>query len=127
VEQVSALPAVLSKVSPIRVRHPKHLEQFWRGDAYVAPPNVHLLLRTNLIALGRGPRENGHRPAIDALFRTAAKTCGERVIGVILSGLLDDGTAGLNEIKKHGGVAIVQDPSEAEFPDMPMSAMNNVE
>jgi two-component system, chemotaxis family, protein-glutamate methylesterase/glutaminase len=127
VERSSALPSVIGKSGPLPVRHPIQQEKFQPGTVYVAPPNVHLLLNKDGIVLGRGPRENGHRPAVDPLFRTAAKNYGARVIGVILSGALDDGTAGLNEIQKSGGVTIVQDPSEAEFPSMPSTAMNSVE
>lgn len=93
------------------------------GHIYVAPPDQHLLIEPGYLRLGRGPRENGHRPAIDPLFRTAAHVYCERVIGVILSGNLDDGSAGLDEIRKMGGKAIVQDPADSPFNSMPLNAI----
>ena len=97
-----------------------------RGRIYVAQPDYHLVLRHDRIAVIRGPKENGHRPSIDVMFRSAAQTFGPRVVGVVLSGFRDDGTAGLLEIKKAGGIAIVQDPAEAAVPFMPTHAANKV-
>jgi two-component system chemotaxis response regulator CheB len=94
---------------------------------YVAPPGKHLLLHDGHMLLRRGPRENLSRPAIDPLFRTAAATFGGRVIGVVLSGALNDGTAGLGAIKRCGGLAVVQNPADADVPDMPSNALRRVD
>jgi two-component system chemotaxis response regulator CheB len=99
---------------------------FQRGRIYVAPPDRHLLLKKKTMLVTKGARENRSRPGIDPLFRSAAVAHGSHVIGVVLTGMLDDGTAGLAAIKKCGGVTIVQDPSEATFAGMPQSAMANV-
>ena len=100
------------------------------GHVHIAPPDRHLLIEQGnggqgRIRLSRGPRENLTRPAVDPLFRSAAEAFGPRVIGVILSGALGDGTAGLIGIKKHGGIAIVQDPDEAQYPGMPKNALKH--
>ena len=97
------------------------------GRIYVAPPDYHLLLNGETVRLWRGPRENRLRPAINALFRSAAVEYRERVTGVVLSGSLDDGATGLWWVKRHGGCTIVQDPSEAEFPHMPRHALQYVQ
>ena len=93
------------------------------GRVYVAPPDLHLLIEPGRIRLSAGPKENGHRPAIDPLFCSAARSYEDRVIGVVLSGTLDDGSMGLRVIRQHGGTAIVQDPEEALFPQMPRNAI----
>ncbi len=98
-----------------------------KGVVYVAPPNFHLLIKAGNCILGRGPEENRWRPSIDVLFRSAAVAYGTRVIGVVLSGMLDDGTAGMNAIRACGGTSIVQDPNEAEYPDMPLAVLNNMQ
>lgn len=92
----------------------------------MAPPDHHLLIESKHIKLVRGSKENLHRPSIDALFRSAARTAGNRVIGVVLTGARDDGTVGIRAIKLRGGIAIVQDPLEAPFSSMPMSVIQDI-
>jgi two-component system chemotaxis response regulator CheB len=122
----SNLPAVLSRAGPLPVSFCSQDQSLEGGHVYVAPPDYHMLV-TNLGAtLNHGPKENGFRPAIDPLFRTAARRYGERVMGVVLSGALDDGAYGLKLIKDAGGIAVVQDPNEAAVQSMPLSAMQNV-
>jgi two-component system chemotaxis response regulator CheB len=123
----SMLPAILERAGSLKASHAQNGVRFLPGHIYVAPPGLHLTLEHNRMRVSRGAREHGVRPAIDPLFRSAALTAGPRVIGVVLSGLLDDGTVGLREIKKAGGVAIVQEPSETPFPAMPESALAHVE
>ena len=101
--------------------------EFAPGKIYVAVPDHHLIVQDRRMRVIRGPRENRHRPAIDPLFKSAAVSHGPRVIGVILSGTLDDGSAGLSLVKKLGGKAMVQHPDDALFPAMPLNAMNAVE
>lgn len=96
------------------------------GTIYFAPPDHHMLLEGGLIRLWRGPKEHHTRPAINPLFRSAALDCGPRVIGVVLTGRLDDGSAGLRAIKDCGGTAVVQDPLDAHTPDMPRNALAHV-
>ena len=123
---VSVLPRILSRRGGLPATHPQNGEPIQTGHIYVAPPDFHLLLRDGRIQLTRGPRENGHRPAIDPMFRSAAFAYGSRVIGVILSGALSDGAAGLEAVKMRGGSAIVQDPEEALYSGMPRSAIEQV-
>ena len=101
-------------------------ERIQKGRIYVAPPDRHLLVEPNRVRVTRGPKENRFRPAIDPLFRSAAQTYGPRVAGIILTGYMDDGTAGLWTVKQLGGTAIVQDPADALVPFMPLSAMTHV-
>jgi two-component system chemotaxis response regulator CheB len=122
----SALPRILSRAGPLPASHARDGEEIGCGRIYVAPPDHHLLIDDGRLHLTRGARENHNRPAIDPLFRSAAEAFGRRVIGVVLSGLLGDGTGGLEAVKAGGGLAIVQDPSDARFPDMPASAMARV-
>lgn len=123
----SILPRILSRAGLLEAIHPKHDEVIQPGHIYIAPPDHHLLVKRGHIHLGRGSKENGHRPAIDPLFRTAARAYGSRVIGIVLSGALDDGTAGLLAVKMQGGITIVQNPDDALYPDMPRSAIENVQ
>src|SRR5205085_12019028 len=124
----SALPAILKRRSRLDVTHGQDGQKYESGSIYIAPPDHHLLVQRNgTVRLVRGPRENRHRPAIDPLFRSAAVAAGPAVIGVILTGTLDDGTAGLIAIKECGGTAIVQDPADALYSPMPQSAMENVD
>jgi len=121
------LPDVLNKVNTIPVAHAVDLEPIRTNRIYIAPPDHHLLIEEGRVRVTRGPKENRFRPAVDPLFRSAAYTYKERVIGVILTGALDDGTAGLWRIKFSGGLAIIQDPSDAEVPSMPANALREVQ
>jgi two-component system, chemotaxis family, protein-glutamate methylesterase/glutaminase len=123
----SHLPELLSRAGRLRAAHAKDNEPIKTGRIYVAPPDFHLLILSDHVRLSRDPKENRHRPAIDATLRTAARAYGSRVVGVLLSGALDDGTVGLLAVKRNGGLAMVQDPSEAVFPDMPRNAMRFVD
>ena len=123
----SLLTEILRSMSSLDVADADDGEAIVPGRVYVAPPDRHLLIERERVRLTRGPKENRFRPAIDPLFRSAAYGYGPRAIGVVLTGSLDDGTAGLWAIKDRGGVAIVQDPAEAMFPSMPSSALANVE
>ena len=126
-EHKSVLPQILSSAGPLAAKHARNGETILPNRIYVARPDHHLLVHEDHVRVIRGPRENGHRPAIDPLFRTAAYTFGARVIGIVLSGALDDGTAGLAAIKGQGGLAIVQDPDDALVDAMPRSALENVD
>lgn len=123
----SRLPEILARASGLPAAHARDGETISRGRIYIAPPDHHLLVQDGRIELSRGPRENHSRPAIDPLFRSAARAYGSRVIGVILSGALYDGAAGLMAVKSSGGTAIVQDPDEAAVPSMPQNALNLVD
>jgi two-component system chemotaxis response regulator CheB len=120
------LPAILQRESSLPVAHAVDREPLQRGRIYVAPPDHHLLIDGGEVRVTRGPKENLCRPSVDALFRSAASAAGPRAIGVILTGRLDDGTAGLWAIKEQGGTAVVQDPEEALYPSMPRSALQYV-
>jgi len=122
----SRLPSILNRHSFLHAHHAKHGEPLRAGEIYVAPPDHHLHVRRGYVALSRGPRVNWSRPAIDPQFASAAKAYGPSVVGVLLTGRLNDGTAGLYEIQRHGGTTIVQDPGEAVCPGMPASALKHV-
>ena len=125
-DSTSALARILTRAGELRAVHAIDHQPIEVGRIYLAPPDHHLLIFRNLMRLYRGPRENGNRPAVDPMFRSAALAYGPRVIGVILSGNLDDGTSGLMAIKRRGGLALVQDPDDAMFPAMPQSAIEHV-
>ena len=123
----SLLADILARVTRLQVAAALDGEPIEPGHIYVAPPDNHLLVASGFVRVVRGAKENGHRPAVDPLFRTAARVYGPRVVGVVLSGMRDCGTVGLQEVKRYGGIAVVQDPSDALFPGMPQSALDNVE
>ena len=116
----------LQKKTAYRCLIPADGDEINAGCLYLAPPDLHLLLKKGFVRLVKGPHENYWRPSIDVLFRSAAANYDSHVIGIILSGMLDDGTSGMSAISRSGGTSIVQEPSEAEFMDMPMSVINNV-
>lgn len=120
------LPTILERSGPLPAVTPRDGDRITCGRIYVAPEGRHMVVREGRIGLTRGPAENGHRPAVDPLFRSAAQYFGPRVIGVILSGARDDGTAGLAAVVERGGVAIVQDPDSALHRSMPCSAMEHL-
>lgn len=122
----SLLPGILARQTSLTVAHAIDDEPIIHGRVYVAPPNHHLLIEKGHVNLVHGPKENLHRPSIDALFRSAARWAGSRVIGVVLTGARDDGTLGMRLIKERGGIGIVQDPFEAPFPSMPLSVLHDV-
>jgi two-component system chemotaxis response regulator CheB len=119
----SYLPEILSRAGAIPAVHALDGVPLEPGRIYVAPPDQHLVVEDGHLGLTKGPRENGHRPAIDPLFRTAAARYDSHVAGVILSGTLDDGTVGLNTVKVAGGATLVQEPDDALYRDMPQNAI----
>jgi two-component system chemotaxis response regulator CheB len=123
----SQLAQILDRAGPLPVTMAQDCESFEAGHIYVAPPDHHLLVKQGYVRVTRGLRENRVRPAIDPLFRSAAVAYGTRVVGIVLTGLQNDGTSGLLAIKRCGGIAMVQDPTDALYPDMPLSALENVE
>jgi len=122
----SVLPEILTRSGFLKAVHPEDKTALEPGRIYVAPSDRHLMVERGRMRLVHGPRENNHRPAVDALFRSAAQVYGPRVVGVVLTGALDCGTAGLMAVKQQGGLAVVQDPKDAFCPDMPRSAMEFV-
>lgn len=125
----SHMPQLLQRFSALPVRHARQGEPILAGQVLLAPPDLHLTVGQDgaqlFAQLSRGPKENHSRPAIDPLFRSAATACGANLVAVVLSGFLDDGTVGLQAVKARGGIAVVQDPAEAEAPDMPASAVEH--
>jgi two-component system chemotaxis response regulator CheB len=122
----SNLPAILSRAGLNNAIHPKDGELVKPGHIYIAAPDHHMLLEGKRILMKKGPEENRFRPSIDALFRSAAYVYGPRVIGVVLSGLLNDGTSGLWSVKRLGGITIIQEPEDADFPSMPLNVLHYV-
>lgn len=122
----SAMPQILERAGSLPASHPEDWTPIQEGHIYIAPPDHHMLVQGNMLRVLQGPRENLHRPAIDPLFRSAAVARGRRVIGIILTGMLDDGTSGLMVVQAHGGTAMVQDPDSALFSSMPQNALDQV-
>src|SRR5262249_28063022 len=117
---------IMSRSGPLPASHALDGEPIEHGRIYIAPPDHQLLVERGRVRVLRCPKENRMRPAADPLFRSAARVYGPRVIGVVLTGTLDDGTAGLLAIKRRGGVVAAQDPQDALYPGMPRSALENV-
>jgi len=120
----SSLVDILQRSSALPVAWAEHGDELERGHVYVAPPGVHMMVDESRIVLVGGPRENHSRPAINRLFRSAAAHHGARTIGLLLTGMLDDGAAGCVAIRRAGGYVIVQDPADAAFPSMPVAALD---
>jgi two-component system chemotaxis response regulator CheB len=125
-EGPSLLPQILNSAGPLTAVHPYDGEALEYGRIYVAPPDFHLMVEPGMVRVMRGPKENRHRPAVDPLFRSVAAAYGPRVVACVLSGSMDDGTAGALAVKRHGGMVIVQDPAGAIHKGMPESTIENV-
>jgi two-component system chemotaxis response regulator CheB len=121
------LPEILTAAGPLIAVHPLDGAVIEPGRIYVAPPDQHLILQPGHVHLSFGPKEQNERPCINVSFRSAALAYGPRVAGVVMTGQLDDGTAGLWDIKRQGGIAVVQNPEDAAFPSMPLSALRDIE
>ncbi|SES32362.1 chemotaxis protein CheB [Lentzea albida] len=122
----SALPAILDRSGPLSAVAVGDGTPLRHGRIHVAPPDHHTLVQNGVLRLSRGPTENGHRPAVNVLFRSAALSAGPAAIGVVLSGMLDDGVAGMAAIKNQGGLALVQSPGDALHPGMPVNVLEHV-
>ncbi|HWC18822.1 MAG TPA: chemotaxis protein CheB [Terriglobales bacterium] len=126
-DSTGLLPNILNRCSSVPAIEARDGAPIKHGVIYVAPPDRHLIFEDHAMRVVRGPKHNRHRPAIDLLFRTAARNYGERVVGVVLTGFLDDGSSGLLAIENAGGITIVQDPEDAEVASMPRSALLQVQ
>jgi two-component system, chemotaxis family, protein-glutamate methylesterase/glutaminase len=121
----SVLPGILSRAGQLPARHPRDGEPLRGGQILVAPPDRHLTVTTDTVRVLAGPRENGHRPAADVMFRSVAASFGAAAAAAVLSGTMDDGAAGLRAVRAAGGLTLVQDPATAAFPGMPMAAIED--
>lgn len=121
----SVLPSILSRAGLLPARHPRDGEPLRSGEILVAPPDRHLAVARDRVQVLAGPRENGHRPAADVMFRSAAVSFGTATAAVVLSGTMEDGMAGLRAVRAAGGLTLVQDPATAAFPGMPMAAIQD--
>jgi two-component system, chemotaxis family, protein-glutamate methylesterase/glutaminase len=120
---VSSMAQVFARRSALPVVEPEQGQSFLPGRIHLAPPDRHMTVFDGTIQLNRRPPQHHSRPAIDPLFQSAATCYGSRVIGVLLTGNLSDGVSGLRDIKRHGGLSVVQDPAQARFPAMPQNAL----
>ena len=125
-DSISLLPGILSFKGNISAAHAVDGEKFEKGKIYIAPPDRHLLIEGDHMLVTKGPQEKRFRPSINALFRSAAYSHGNRVIGVVLTGMLDDGTSGMWSVKRLGGISIVQKPEDAAYSSMPESVLEHV-
>jgi two-component system chemotaxis response regulator CheB len=122
----SVLDELLNRAGPLTAVFAAEHDRLRKGFIYIAPADRHLILEGDFFTLGQGPRENNSRPAIDPMMRSAALCCGSRAIGVVLTGTLSDGASGLWAVDQCGGMTVVQDPDDADFPDMPANALNRL-
>jgi len=122
---ISILPEILTRKGSLTAQHPSDKTLIEPGRIYVALPDHQFILEPGCIRVTSDPKENGYRPCIDTLFRSAAEVYGARTVGVVLSGTLEDGSAGLTAIHNHGGYSIAQDPSQAKYPGMPQNAIEH--
>src|SRR5689334_2539844 len=122
----SVLDELLNRAGPLTAVFASEHDRLRKGFIYIAPADRHLILEGDFFTLGHGPRENNSRPAIDPMMRSAALCCGSRAIGVVLTGTLSDGASGLWAVDQCGGMTVVQDPGDADFPEMPANALNRL-